>query len=176
VSEKEQLFERIVQENRHRVYRVCRAYLSDPDDANDLYQDILLKIWLNLDTFRGEAKQSTWLFRIALNTAIVYRKKQQRQPQTLPENVFQIPENTIEKAEKQQQEILLERLHACIAQLETYDRLIISLVLEEMPYKDIAEVLGITLNHVGVKINRIKQKLANLMEPQGKQKTVITKN
>ncbi len=175
MSEKEHLFELIVQENRHRIYRVCRAYLPDPDDANDLYQEILLKIWLNLDSFRGEAQQSTWLFRIALNTAIVYRKKQQRQPVPLPKDILQFPENNSDKAHKEQQELLLEKLHACITQLENHDRLLISLVLEEMSYKDIAEVLGITLNHVGVKINRIKQKLADLMEPQPKQTSVISK-
>jgi RNA polymerase sigma-70 factor, ECF subfamily len=176
VSEKERLFERIVEENRHRIYRVCRAYLTDPDEAKDLYQDILLKVWLHLDTFRGEASHSTWLYRIALNTAILYRKKQQRQPVALPESVLQIPESNSDATGKQQQEKLLEQLQHCIAQLETSDRLIISLVLEEMAYKDIAEVLGITLNHVGVKISRIKQKLASLMESAGKQEKVFTKN
>ena len=175
MSEKEKLFEQLVAENKHRIYRVCRAYLSDPDDAKDLYQDILLKIWLHLDSFRSEASHSTWLYRIALNTAILHRKKQQRQPVPLPAKVLEIPENLADKTGKQQQEQLLEQLQRCIAQLETSDRLIISLVLEEMPYKDIAEVLGITLNHVGVKINRIKQKLSNLMQETGHQNQVITK-
>ncbi|MCC9165952.1 RNA polymerase sigma factor [Pontibacter harenae] len=178
MSEQEKLFEQVVQENKDKLYRICRACLPGRDDANDLYQDILVKIWLNLHTFRGDAKLSTWLYRIALNTAILHKKQQNRYALPLPHHVIDLPDSAVETADKQQQELLLQQLHYCISCLEKQDRLIISLVLEEVPYKEIAEVLGLTVSHVGVKINRIKQKLATLMEQgNGKEvRTVKTKN
>lgn len=168
MSDKEKLFEQIVQENRDRLYRICRACMPDPDDANDLYQDVLVKVWLNLHHFRGDAKLSTWLYRIALNTAIVHRKEQNKYTGLLPQHVTEFPDNTADTTDKIRQEQLLKQLHYCISCLEKQDRLIISLVLEEVSYKEIAEVLGLTVNHVGVKVSRIKQKLALLMEQMGK--------
>ena len=164
MNAREQQFEQIVKEHRNRLFRICRAYLPDLDEAKDLYQEILLKVWLHLDKFRGEAQLSTWLYRISVNTALLYQRQQQRQPGRLPAHELHLPDNAHEAAEKQQQEHLLEQLHRCIAQLEKQDRLVISLVLEEVPYKEIAEVLGLTVTNVGVKINRIKQKLSALME------------
>ena len=162
--DKEKLFGQIVQENRDRLYRICRACLPDPDDASDLYQEVLVKVWLNLHTFRGDARLSTWLYRIALNTAILHRRQQRMHAPLLPQHFTELPDGAADTAQKQQQEELLQQLHYCISCLEKQDRLIISLVLEEVAYKEIAEVLGLTVSHVGVKINRIKQKLATLME------------
>lgn len=166
MSDKEKLFGQIVRENRDSLYRICRACMPDPDDANDLYQEVLVKVWLNLHTFRGDAKLSTWLYRVALNTAILHRKKQRSHTSLLPQHIAELSYSCADTADKQEQEALLQMLHHCISCLEKQDRLIISLVLEEVPYKEIAEVLGFTVSHVGVKINRIKQKLASLMEQQ----------
>ncbi len=164
MNPREQKFEQIIKKNRDRLFRICRAYLADPDDAKDLYQEILLRIWTNLDKFRGDAQLSTWLYRIAVNTALLYQRRQQRQPGPLPDHELLLPDNSHETTEKLQHEIMLQRLHFCIAQLQKQDRLIISLVLEEVSYKEIADVLGLTVSNVGVKINRIKQKLTTLME------------
>lgn len=166
MPDKEKFFEQIVRENRDKLYRICRACLSDPNDAKDLYQEVLVKVWLHLHTFRGEAKLSTWLYRIALNTAILYRKQQNKHSPLLPQHISELPDASAETAHKQEQEVLLQKLHYCISCLEKQDRLIISLVLEEVSYKEIAEVLGLTVSHVGVKINRVKQKLALHMEQQ----------
>lgn len=151
-------------ENRDRLYRICRACLPSQEDANDLYQEVLMKVWLHLHAFRGEAKLSTWLYRIAINTAILHRKQQSKQALPLPHHATELPDSANETTDKQEQEALVQRLHYCIGLLEKQDRLIISLVLEEVPYKEIAEVLGLTVSHVGVKINRIKQRLATMME------------
>ncbi|RIJ36854.1 RNA polymerase sigma factor [Pontibacter oryzae] len=167
MPDKEKLFEQIVRENREKLYRICRACMPDPDDANDLYQEVLVKVWLNLHTFRGGAKLSTWLYRVALNTAILHKKKQRNHTSLLPQHISELSDTT-ESGHKQEQEALLQQLHHCISCLEKQDRLIISLVLEEVSYKEIAEVMGLTVNHVGVKINRIKQRLAVLMEQTGK--------
>ncbi|WP_299825528.1 sigma-70 family RNA polymerase sigma factor [uncultured Pontibacter sp.] len=164
MSDKEKLFEQIVQDNQDRLYRICRACVPSHDDANDLYQEVLVKVWLNLHTFRGDAKLSTWLYRITLNTAILHQKHQGKHTELLPQHISALADTATETAHKQQQEVLLQKLHYCISCLEKQERLIISLVLEEVSYKEIAEVLGLTTNHVGVKINRIKQKLALLME------------
>ncbi|WP_046310245.1 RNA polymerase sigma factor [Pontibacter korlensis] len=171
MHDKEKLFQEIVRENRDRLYRICRACIPDHDDANDLYQEVLVKVWLNLHTFRGDAKLSTWLYRFALNTAILHRKQRSKHVTLLPQHSMGFPDAAAETAHKQEQEVLLQQLHYCISCLEKQDRLIISLVLEEVSYKEIAEVLGLTVNYVGVKINRIKQKLAVLMEQQVTQET-----
>ncbi|MEJ8800906.1 RNA polymerase sigma factor [Pontibacter sp. H249] len=171
MPDKEKLFEQIVQENRDRLYRICRACMPDPEDASDLYQEVLVKVWLNLHTFRGDAKLSTWLYRITLNTAILHRKQQGKNTEPLPRHIAELPDTTAESLQKQEQEVLLQKLHYCINCLEKQDRLIISLLLEEVSYKEIAEVLGLTVNHVGVKISRIKQKLAMLMEQHVNQET-----
>lgn len=168
MSDKKKHFEQIVRENRDKLYRICRACIPDPDDASDLYQEVLVKVWLNLHTFRGDAKLSTWLYRIALNTAILHRKQQSKYTDLPPQHITEIPDNTADTTDKLQQEHLLKQLHHCISRLEKQDRVIISLVLEEVAYKEIAEVLGLSVSHVGVKINRIKQKLAVLMEQTGK--------
>lgn len=168
MSDKEKHFEQIVRENRDKLYRICRACIPDPDDASDLYQEVLVKVWLNIHTFRGDAKLSTWLYRIALNTAILHRKQKSKYTYLLPQHITEIPDNTADTTDKLHQEHLLKQLHHCISCLEKQDRLIISLVLEEVAYKEIAEVLGLSVSHVGVKINRIKQKLAVLMEQTGK--------
>lgn len=125
-----------------------------------------MQVWQSLPTFRGEAKLSTWLYRIALNTAIVFRRKQQRQPTSLTGHEAQLADTGSAKTEALEQEQLLNKLHRCIAQLQNQERLIISLVLEEVPYKEIAEVLGISTSNVGVKINRIKKKIGQLMEKE----------
>lgn len=166
MKNKEQIFNKLMTENKDRIYRLCHAYLYDQNEVQDLYQDIWLNIWRNLHTFRGEASWSTWVYRIAVNTALAYNKRNRRR-----RNVFSgenpahdaLPAEDVTE-EKMEKEKALDHLAWCISQLEKQDRLIITMLLEGMAYKEIAAVLGISPNHVGVKINRIKKKLSNMMK------------
>jgi RNA polymerase sigma factor (sigma-70 family) len=162
-DQQEVMFNELVKAHHGSIYRICRAYLYDVSHADDLYQEILFQIWKSIQNFKGEAKVSTWIYRIAVNTAINFNlKNKKHQHATLPDFI-QVPyEETL--LQKQEQEIQLDQLRYCISQLETSDRLIISLVLEDKSYKDIAEITGTNINNVGVKINRIKVRLLKLME------------
>ena len=120
-------------------------------------------IWKSIQNFKGEAKVGTWIYRIAVNTAINFNLKNKKYQDAPLPDFIQVPyEETL--LQKQEQETQLDQLRYCISQLETSDRLIISLVLEDKSYKDIAEITGTNINNVGVKINRIKVRLLKLME------------
>jgi RNA polymerase sigma-70 factor (ECF subfamily) len=136
-------------------------YESDQDARNDLFQEIVLQLWKSFSTFRGEAKITTWMYRIALNTAISGYRKQTRNPKTedLQEMHFNISENTA--AYDREEDI--QKLQWAIRQLSEIERAMIMMALEEVPYEEIAETIGITQNNVRVRMNRIREKLKKLM-------------
>lgn len=154
-------FEALVADNHDRLYRICRAYLPrDPAAAQDLYQDILVQLWTNLPRYRGEAQLSTWVYRVAVNTALLFKRREQRRPTGPdPDALAQVlPADSGEAARAHHE--LLDHLHACIALLPDPDRLLVSLLLEDASYQQIADVLGLSLSNVGVRLNRLKKKLA----------------
>lgn len=145
------------------IHKVCRLYCAGEEDRSDLFQEILLQLWRAWPRFRGEAKVSTWMYRIALNTAISDLRKRKRQPETegLPVAAF-IPETealTLEEQEKSQ------FLQAAIQQLSPVEKAIVMLYLESHSYEEIAAIIGITRTHVGVKLNRIKAQLKKIIHP-----------
>ena len=161
MEQRDKIFDLIVQANRGGIYRICLAYLYDQSQADDLYQEILLQVWKSLDSFKGAAQISTWVYRVAVNTAISYNashKKSRHEP--LPDVLNIADDHT---AAAQQKENKLNRLHQAINQLEEQDRLLISLVLEDMSYKEIAEITGSNTNNIGVRISRIKARLLKIM-------------
>lgn len=166
MKNKEAIFQQLLSENKDRIYRICYAYLFDQSQVDDLFQDILINIWSNLHRFRGEAKWSTWIYRIAVNTALTYNKNARRENRLFvnrelpPKHVYE--EHPL--SAKIEQEKTFQKLGQCISQLDKQDRLIIGMVLDGLKYKEIAEILGLTINHTGVKINRIKAKLAKMMK------------
>lgn len=164
MNQQEHIFNRIVQDNHASIYRICRAYLYDRSHAEDLCQEILVRVWQNLDSYKGDAQLSTWIYRIAVNTAISYnRKNSKTQHHELPETVNLADDSHSLTAEKEQQ---LNALTRAISELEEHDRLVISLVLEDLSYKEIAEITGQSVTNIGVRINRIKARLLKLMTDQ----------
>lgn len=161
LNKHEEEFNELVKNNHASIYRICRAYLYDLSYADDLYQDILFQLWKSVQNFKGESKVSTWVYRIAVNSAINFNKKNKNKEHiTLPDIIHTAYEETLAvKIEQEQQE---DKMRYCISLLEPQDRLIISLVLEDKSYKEITEITG--NNHVGVKINRIKGRLLKLMQ------------
>jgi len=162
------LFKQILEENKDRIYRICCAYERNAIDRDDLYQEIIINIWKNLDKFEGRSLVSTWIYRIAVNTSLMHIKKESRRNNSktgLDENSLNIAEPpNDDMEEKIETGKKIDMLNECINELGTLDRLIISMVLEDLSYKEIAEVTGLTVNNTGVRINRIKKELLKLME------------
>ncbi len=151
-------FLEIIDEHQNIIYKVCRMYRDNKADQEDLFQEIVLQLWKAFPNFRKESKVSTWMYRIALNTAIaVFRKN--TIPLDFKEN---IPEkfHPVEKNELSENE---ERMFAALRKLNNAEKAIISLYLEDYSYQEIADIIGITENYVGVQINRIKNKLKKIL-------------
>jgi RNA polymerase sigma-70 factor (ECF subfamily) len=135
-------------------------YENDSDVRNDLFQEIVFQLWKSFPTFRGEAKITTWMYRIALNTAISGFRKQTRNVKT--EDLKELHLNISDSWENDKDEDI-QRLHWAIRQLSEIERAMIMMALEEVPYEEIAETIGITQNNVRVRMNRIREKLKKLM-------------
>lgn len=161
---KEQRFQELLTENKEMIYRLCYAYLYNKDDVEDLFQEIMINIWNNLDKFRNEAKISTWIYRIAVNSALMHNKKSQKHRSIYSNIDSEIGKTILDDSEEmKEKEHRIEELRKAISQLKKQDRLIISLVLEGVKYEEIAEIMGMTMSNVGVRINRIKSNLFKMM-------------
>jgi RNA polymerase sigma factor (sigma-70 family) len=142
--------------NKHQniIYKVCRLYRNSPEDQEDLFQEIVYQLWKSYPKFKGESKISTWIYRIAFNTAIVtFRKKKisVTNYENIPEKFHPTLENSYSENE--------ERIFKLLRELNSVEKSIITLYLEDYSYKEIASIIGISENNVNVKLNRIKNKL-----------------
>jgi RNA polymerase sigma-70 factor (ECF subfamily) len=146
-------FEEIYNQYSPQIFRVCMGYVNDPELAKDLTQDTFISVWRNLQGFRNEARISTWIFRIATNNCLRAVEKSKRIVKT------DLPENFPAAADESPDE-KLAFLYSAIAELVEIDRLIISLVLEDLPYTEIADIVGLSEGNIRVKVHRIKEKLA----------------
>lgn len=164
-TQKEQDFKALYLSHKDKIYRLCMGFVREKVLANDLFQEILIKIWRNLESFKGESEISTWIYRIAYNTALTFTAKEKK----LAEQQTEFPEN-LDLAEpenySQEQEIRLQLLYQAISELPELDRIIATLLLEGTAYKTIAEISGISENYVAVKVNRIKTSLTQKLNPQ----------
>jgi RNA polymerase sigma factor (sigma-70 family) len=158
VAEKEIVFKQIFEANSKKIFQLCSGYTGDDDAANDLLQETFLKVWQNLDKFRNQAMISTWIYRIAVNTCLTYLRSEKRQAKD--ELTPLIAETKIEEVSEKTEQVAL--LYKCISKLEESERIIITMVLDELPYPEIAEISGISEGNLRVKIFRIKQKLTEL--------------
>ncbi len=158
MASKEERFKIIFQSNSKKIFHLCLGYTGDNDSANDLMQETFLKVWQNLDKFRNQAMISTWIYRIAVNTCLSYLRVEKRQAKD--ELTDQIIENRVEEFSEKNEQVAL--LYKCISQLEENERIVITMVLDEVPYAEIAQVSGISEGNLRVKIHRIKQKLTEI--------------
>lgn len=154
----ETAFLTLMAEHQGVIHKICRLYRDSREDREDLFQEITFQLWKSFPSFKGTSLISTWLYRIALNTAIAsYRKEKPTidYVETLPEFA----------EESQNEELILrqERLFTAMKQLSESEKAIIALYLDDLSYLQIAEILGISENNVGVKINRIKTKIQQLL-------------
>jgi RNA polymerase sigma-70 factor (ECF subfamily) len=155
VSEKEFLSQ--LKEHQNIIYKLVHLYATSEEDKKDLYQEILFQAWKTYSSFRGEAKFSTWLYRLSLNTIFTIQRKTNKIEYTdttkYEEHLFTTPDND----EK-------ERLYKAIRTLPETERAIVSLHLDGYDNKEVSEFLGITANLVGVKLHRAKQQLTTLLK------------
>lgn len=154
--DKESEFVRIVKQNEGIIFKITTFYTDNKVDQQDLYQDIVYQLWKSFDTFRGKAKISTWLYRIALNTALTRIKKNKRKG-----NTVSIDQVVLQQTESHDP-VLEERLkilYAKIRQLNVLEKGIMLLLLEGKKYEEISEITGLTKSNVGTRISRIKEKL-----------------
>jgi RNA polymerase sigma-70 factor (ECF subfamily) len=142
------------------IYKLVGLYASDAEERKDLYQEVLLQAWRSWSSFRGEAKFSTWLYRICLNTILTQKRKVNRIDYL--ESLEPVEHLATDSTNHKKEEI--ERLRRAIRSLPETDRALISMHLDGYENSEIADVLGITVNHVAVKLHRCKQQLANLLK------------
>ena len=155
---KEKEFLNIIQANQGIIHKISRIYRDSPEDREDLFQEIVFQLWRSYPSFNGTSKVSTWLYRIALNTAMASFRKNKpyiTSAEYLPDVQFE----TSNHVENERQEILFR----AIKQLSEPDRALIALYLDELSYQQIAVILGISENNVGVKLSRIKIRLQKLV-------------
>lgn len=157
----EKEFLEIIRVNQGIIHKVCNIYCDVEDDRNDLFQEIVVQLWKSFPSFRYESKFTTWMYRVALNTAITLFKKEKRRPDQNPISFASL--QVAEEAYDPETEENIRLLHRAVAQLTGIEKSIILLFLENKDYEEIAEITGITQNYVRVKMNRIKKKLKLLM-------------
>lgn len=153
-NEKEKQFEELVKQYKRTIYSVCYMFSNDTDEVNDLFQEVLLRLWLGFDQFEKRSSVNTWVYRIALNTAITIDKRAKRRLQTVPLtsaiDLYDEQDSSLEQ---------VRQLHSLISQLDVMDRGLVLLWLEGIGYDEIAAIMGITLANVGVRLHRIKEVL-----------------
>ncbi len=156
----EQRFLELMQAHQRIVLRLVGLYANDPEERKDLEQEVLLQAWKGFPSFRGEAKFSTWLHRVALNTILT----QKRRPR-LVERSEALERSAAAVHDPAPAHDDAERLRQAIRQLPETDRALIALHLDGFDNGEVAGILGITANHVGVKLHRIKTRLTELLQP-----------
>ena len=161
----EHRFLELVNENQNRILKVCRVYAWNPSDQEDLYQEILFQIWRALPGLKENAYANTWLYRIAINTSISFtRKRTARGGRALQFDHAELTRHIeARQTHDHQHDDTLSKLYEAIAQLDAVERALITLFLEDLSYEQIADVLGVSANNVGVMLHRAKKKLSALM-------------
>lgn len=154
-KEQEYIFKSWLDQYKGLIFKIIRAYTATAMDRDDLFQDVAIQVWRSIPSFRNESAVSTWLYRISLNTALKWSKKERKFPASasLDHVVHILQEQTVTVDGR------LNWLYEQIQQLDEIDRSIALLLLDNFSYKEMAAMLGITESNVGVKINRIKKHL-----------------
>lgn len=154
----EQQFLSMIEENKRTIYKVSLMYSDGPEHQQDIYQDIIVNLWTAFPGYRGDSKLSTWVYRIALNTCVSELRRKNSKPLTMP-LTYDIEQLMDDGGAYREQ---VKQLYQLINRLSQLERAIILLWLDEKSYDEISAVLGISSSNVGVKINRIKEKLRKM--------------
>ena len=156
------LFSEMIAANENMIFKIAALYTNAPEDREDLIQEIALQLWKSFDSFQQRSSRSTWLYRVAMNTAIQYLKREKRAIKT-SESLTSAKEMYETNATDTEEKI---RLMQAIQRLNQLDRGIILLYLEARSYQEIAEIVGISISNVGTRIQRIKHRLKEELNHQ----------
>ncbi len=175
ITDKDATFKDIYDGHKDRIYRVCCSYEAETDARKDLFQEVLTNIWRSLDRFRGDSSVSTWIFRITVNTCLNAIRKAVNTEKTRAG--FQAETESLHKMNRQtpagpprelQANEDIAHLYRCLNRLAAAEKTILSLLLEDLDYREIASILGLTEGNVRVKVHRAKKQLKEIMEgPEG---------
>ncbi len=153
----EQLFIDMIHKNERVIYKVCSFYNSDELPVEDLYQEVVCNLWTGFPKFRNECSESTWIYRIALNTCVSGIRRDKRRPKGISISLL---EEAIAEPENISTEI--SEMYRLIHQLKTIERAIVLLWLEDKSYQEIADITGLTVSNVATKLKRSKEKLKEM--------------
>ncbi|MBR5204169.1 MAG: sigma-70 family RNA polymerase sigma factor [Bacteroidaceae bacterium] len=152
----ETAFAQMVKEHKSTIYTVCFMFSKDADEVNDLFQEVLINLWQGFASFEGKSKIDTWIWKVSFNTCISQERKKKRTsaiPLSMEIDLFNDKDD-----DTKQVKMLYERIH----RLKPFDRAIVLLWLEGMPYDEIAAIIGITPKNVSVRLYRIKEELKQM--------------
>jgi len=153
----EKQFAQTVKEHRSTIYTVCYMFSQDADEVEDLFQEVLINLWKGFESFEQRANIKTWIYRIALNTCISQdRKKKRRSSEvrmTMDINLFEDNDDDTRQ---------VDMLHKRISRLQPFDRAIVLLWLENLPYEEIGQIVGITAKNVSLRLHRIRKQLKQM--------------
>ena len=152
----ETAFTQMIKEHKSTIYTVCFMFSKDSDEVNDLFQEVLINLWQGFASFEGKSKIGTWIWRVSFNTCISQERKKKRTatiPLTMGIDLFNDKDD-----DTKQVKMLYDRIH----RLKPFDRAIILLWLEGMPYDEIVAIVGITTKNVSVRLYRIKEELKQM--------------
>lgn len=153
-------FINVLEQNHDRIWRICRFYERNRTEQEDLYQEICFQAWRSFDSFQGKAQVNTWLYRVAVNTALGHvRKASNKKTEGIKDSHYQLKTDANADTELEKNEEMAA-LYKAIETLNKLEKTLILLYLEELDYKEMANITGLTVNNVGVRLNRIKKKLA----------------
>lgn len=162
-TELEKSFVSQLKENQNIVHKICRLYTSNEEEHNDLFQEITIQLWKAFPKFRGESKFSTWAYRVALNTAITLYRKSTKSLNTIE---FETGRHFVYQEEyNYEEEEHIKLLYKAVQQLNDIEKALVFLYLEDKDYTEISETLGITEVNARVKMNRVKTKLKQIINP-----------
>jgi RNA polymerase sigma factor (sigma-70 family) len=158
----EKEFNNLINQHRGIIFKVCHLYGFEKEYQEDLFQEIVLQLWKSFPSFRGESLATTWMYRVALNTAISHFRREHKKPKrrSITGLEFNIPDIPPDADHLEEYELMKR----AIDQLSRIEKAIVMLYLEEKSYQEIGDIMGISLSNVGVKLNRIKLKLGKLIK------------
>src|SRR5208282_550115 len=165
-QEQETTFRRWLDEHLGMMLKVVRGCAASPQDQDDLFQDVLLQLWSSIPAFRREAKETTWIYRVAFNTALAWRRGERRRREGQEKLLkFEPPPVTPpDQSDSLAQQEVVARLYAAIRQLPKVEASLALMHLDGLSYQEMAEVLGVSENYIGVKLNRVRKQLAEQLK------------
>ena len=177
IADHERRFRQWLGEHTGLLVKVVRSFAEAPADQDDLFQEILLQVWQSLPNFRDDSKPTTWLYRVALNTALAWKRDEKKQRRNLSSlsisdgaASFDVAAPGDTSPEAQRNDRIVEQLYAAIRALPPARRALVVLYLDGFTYREIADVVGISESNVGVSLNRIKKDLAATVKEEGDEK------